>query len=206
LTAFVNNERMAVTSGRFSDVVSRMFRETYHANVLENWGVLWMWHALILLIACVATDLIYWSGHGNRWSYFFLWCIGFGAWAFVFWALRRRMGPVTFVERQIAHVWASSLIASISLFGLETYLDLEPLSLAPMLGIISGTVFLIKAGMLSGTFYVQAAVLFLTTLPMAWYPDWGHTLFGIVSAGCFFFPGLKYYRQRRRNEARARKE
>ena len=26
----------------------------------------------------------------------------------------------------------------------------------------------------------------------------GITLFGIVSAACFFFPGLKYYRQRRR--------
>jgi serine/threonine-protein kinase len=200
LLAYVNNERMVATSGRFSDVLSRMFRETYHANILENWGMLWMWHALILLVACFATDVMYWSGIGDRWGYFVLWCVGFWAWAAVFWVVRRRMGPVTFVERQIAHVWAASLMASVALFGLETYLDLPALTLAPMLGVISGMVFLIKAGILSGTFYIQALVLFLTSVPMAWYPDWGHTLFGFVSAGCFFFPGLKYYRQRRRNE------
>jgi hypothetical protein len=29
----------------------------------------------------------------------------------------------------------------------------------------------------------------------------GLTLFGIVSAGCFFVPGLKYYRQQRRGRS-----
>ncbi len=201
LMAYINHEQMLVTSGRFTDVLSRMFRETYHANVLENWGLLWMWHALVLFLACIATDVMLWINVGTRWSYFLLWTVGFGAWATVFWLVRRRMGPVTFVERQIAHVWAASIVAIVGLFGLETYLQLEPLALAPMLGIVSGMVFLIKAGMLSGTFYLQALLLFLTAFPMAWYPSWGHTLFGIVSAGCFFFPGLKYYRQRRKNEA-----
>lgn len=201
LMAYVKNEPLVATSGRFSDVLSRMFRETYHANVLENWGLLWMWHALILFAACFATDVLYWTQTGTRWNYFLLWCVGFGAWATVFTLVRRRMGPVTFIERQIAHVWAASLVASISLFGLESYLELEPLALAPMLGVISSMVFLVKAGMLSGTFYIQALVLFLTAFPMAWYPTWGHTLFGVVSAGCFFFPGLKYYRQRQRGES-----
>lgn len=203
LLAYVKNEQMMANSGRLTDLLSRMFRETYHANVLENWGLLWMWHALVLLVACVATDLFIWTGTGNRATYFIMWCVGFGAWAAVFWLVRRRMGPVSFVERQIAHVWAASLLTSISLFGLETYLGLEPLALAPMLGVISGMVFFVKAGILSGTFYIQAMVLFATSVPMAWYPDWGHTLFGVVSAGCFFFPGLKYYRQKRRNDAMA---
>jgi len=34
------------------------------------------------------------------------------------------------------------------------------------------------------------------------FPDYGHTLFGFVSGCCFFFPGLKYYRQRLANEAK----
>ena len=29
----------------------------------------------------------------------------------------------------------------------------------------------------------------------------GITLFGVVSAACFFFPGLKYYRQQQASEA-----
>ena len=31
---------------------------------------------------------------------------------------------------------------------------------------------------------------------MALFPDYAHFIFGVVSAACFFFPGLKYYRQR----------
>ena len=31
---------------------------------------------------------------------------------------------------------------------------------------------------------------------MAVFPDYAHLIFGVVSAACFFIPGLKYYRQR----------
>jgi serine/threonine-protein kinase len=64
-------------------------------------------------------------------------------------------------------------------------------------------VFMVKAGILSGAFYLQAAVLFLTAGVMALLPDYAHLIFGVVSAACFFFPGLKYYRQRRRTERAA---
>lgn len=68
--------------------------------------------------------------------------------------LRRRMGPVTFVERQIAHLWAASMVGIALLFPLEYWLKLPVLTLAPVLGIINGMVFLAKAGMLSGEFYI----------------------------------------------------
>jgi eukaryotic-like serine/threonine-protein kinase len=163
--------------------------------VLENWGVLWMWHSLAVLVACLMTNFLYWSDVQNRWYYFYLWSAGFGTWAAVFWALRHRQGPVTFVERQIAHVWAAALVSIIALFPLEAYLDLPPLKLSPVLGLIAGMVFLIKAGILSGRFYVQAAALFLTAGLMTAWPSYEHVVFGLVAAACFFFPGLKYYRQ-----------
>jgi serine/threonine-protein kinase len=196
LEAFLKNEPLAVRSGRFAHVIVRWFRETHHATVLENWGVLWMWHSLALFVACLLTNMLYWRGVENRWYYFYLWTAGFGTWAAVFWALRRRMGPVTFVERQIAHVWAASMACIIALFPLESYLGLEPLKLSPVIGLIAGMVFVVKAGILSGAFYVQAAALFLTAWLMAVFPNYAHLIFGSVSAACFFFPGLKYYRQR----------
>jgi serine/threonine-protein kinase len=196
LEAFLKNEPLAVRSGRFAHVIVRWFRETHHATVLENWGVLWMWHSLALFVACLLTNILFWRGEDNRWYYFYLWTAGFGTWAGVFWAVRRRMGPVTFVERQIAHVWAASMACIIALFPLESYLGLEPLKLSPVLGLIAGMVFVVKAGILSGAFYVQAAALFLTAWLMAIFPNYAHLIFGTVSAACFFFPGLKYYRQR----------
>jgi len=126
--------------------------------------------------------------------------VGFGAWASIFWAMRNRAGPITFVERQIAHVWASSVIANIMLFFVEIIMKLPVLTLSPAISLISGMVFFVKAGILSGMFYFQAAALFLTALVMALYPAVGISIFGIVSALCFFIPGLKYYRQRQQPE------
>ena len=197
LEAFLRDEPVAVRSGHFSQVVARLLRETHHAPVLENWGLLWMWHSLVLLLACVFTEAARWSGVTNRITYGAMWTVGLSAWAAVFWALRHRMGPVTFVERQVAHVWAASMIAIASLFPLEWWLGLPCLTLSPLLAVIAGMVFVVKAGVLSGAFYLQALCLFLAALPMAVFPSVSHLIFGSVAAPAFFIPGLKYYRQRK---------
>ena len=195
LHAYLNDEPITASSGRFADVISRMLRETHNAVLLENWGWLWMWHSLVIFIACAMTNVMYLLEFNNRWYYAGLWTLGFWTWAAVFWAMRRRMGPVTFVERQIAHLWMGSMISISMLFPLELWLDLPVLSLSPVLGLISGMVFIVKAGILSGRFYFQAIVCFSTAIVMALIPDYAHFLFGSVSAACFFIPGLKYYRQ-----------
>jgi eukaryotic-like serine/threonine-protein kinase len=202
LERFLANEPIAARSSRFDQVLTRAFRETHHAVVLENWGVLWMWHSLVLIVLCVVTNAFQWEGITARLPYVGLWTIGLGVWAVIFWNLRHRSGPITFVERQIAHIWAGSVICSTLLFGIEALLDLPVLTLSPVLGLVSGMVFLVKAGILSGAFYIQAAALFATAGAMALWsrtglPPLGISLFGIVSAACFFVPGLKYYRQQR---------
>jgi serine/threonine-protein kinase len=125
-------------------------------------------------------------------------------WAGVFWWLRRRMGPVMFVERQIAHVWAATMCMVAFLYPLELFLGLEPLDLAPLLAVTCGMAFIIKAGILSGSFYLYAIALFVCAFLMAIQTyalkpdDCPMVLFGVTSAACFFFPGLKYYRRKRR--------
>lgn len=200
LRAFLADESISARSGRFGQIVASLMRETHHAVVLENWGLLWMWHSLVLLVVGVLTNILVWNHHTDRLSYVVLWIAILGTWAAVFWTLRRRMGPVTFVERQIAHLWAASMVGIGLLFPLEFWLGEPALKLSPVLGIISGMVFLVKAGMLTGAFYVQAAVLFLTAALMALFPENAHLIFGVASAACFFFPGLKYYRQRQRSD------
>jgi serine/threonine-protein kinase len=198
LRAFLAGEPVAARSGGLTDVMARLFRETHHATVLENWGLLWMWHSVVLLALCVVTDVLAWQAIDSRWPYVVLWGGGLAVWAPIFWALRHRTGPVTAIERQIAHIWGGSVIASVMLFWVEGLLRMPVLTLSPVLALIAGLVFFAKAGILSGAFYVQAAVLYLTALVMCVAPDWQHLIFGIVSAACFFVPGLKYYRQRTR--------
>ncbi len=198
LEAYLKDEPIAAQSGRFADVIANLFRETHHAAVLENWGMLWMWHSLVLFIACVLTNALQFYDFQQRWIYIVMWTFGLWIWAAVFWWLRRRIGPVTFVERQIAHVWAGSMVAIALLFYIEIVLDMPVLRLSPVLALIAGIVFMVKAGILSGSFYFQAAAMFMTAFAMARFPGIAHLLFGAVSAVCFFVPGLKYYRQRQR--------
>jgi serine/threonine-protein kinase len=200
LDAFLADEPVSARSGHLTQVVARWFRETHNAVVLRNWGLLWMWHSLVLLVVCVLTNVLQWNGVTNRMHYFMLWTAGLGTWAAVFWWLRQRIGPVTFIERQIAHIWASSMISIGALFPLEYLLNLPALTLTPVLGLSSGTVFLIKASMLSGTFYVSAVALFASAFAMARWPDYGHVIFGVVSALCFFIPGWKYHQLRLQEE------
>ncbi len=201
LKAYLNDESISAREGRFMQVIGNVFRETHHAQVLENWGVIWMWHSLVLLIASLATNMLALFRDNNRIHYWLMWTVGLGTWAVVFWFVRRTMGPVTFVERQIAHVWAAAMACVAFLFPLEAALGLEALSLAPLLGVVAAMVFLIKAGILSGTFYIHAVVMFGTAILMACFPQYAMMLFGFASAACFFTAGWKYSRRRRRSMA-----
>jgi len=207
LEAWLRNEPVSARSSQFTQVLSRVFRETHHAAVLENWGVLWMWHSLVVLSLCVVTNLLQWrdaaDSNPSRWPYLGLWCVGLSIWAAIFYSLRRRAGPVTFIERQIVHVWAGSMIASMLLYFVEWMLDLPVLKLSPVIALVSGMVFLVKASLLNGRFYFQAAALFLTgavmaIIPRTTLPDVSISVYGVVSGLSFFVPGMKYYRQRKR--------
>jgi serine/threonine-protein kinase len=206
LEAYLHDEPISARSGQFSQVIARVFRETHHATVLENWGLLWMWHAAVILVMCLVTNWLHsmraeWPECAKPWPYLLLWGGGLALWAPIFWKLRHRIGPVTAVERQIAHVWGGSVAAVVLLFVVEWLLRLPVLTLSPVLGLIGGAVFVAKAGILSGVFYLQALAMFATALVMADLQrrgiDYGVTLYGIVSAVAFFLPGWKYYRQSR---------
>ena len=199
LAAYLTNRPISAQQGRFAHVIGSLLRETHHASVMENWGLLWMWHSLALLIACFATQIMFWMNVQERWYYWLLWVAGFGTWAIVFWRARRRMGPVTFVERQIAHLWMGSIICIALVFPFEAYLGVGVLRLAPVLALVAGLVFLAKASILSGSFYIHAFALFATAFFMAWLHDYSLAIFGTVSAACFFIAGRKYHRLSQRS-------
>ena len=67
---------------------------------------------------------------------------------------------------------------------------------ALLLYFIAGMVFVVKAGMLTGSFYFSAGAMFLSAIPMALFPEVGPLIFGAVTAVCFFVPGFKYHRQK----------
>jgi eukaryotic-like serine/threonine-protein kinase len=196
LDAYLAGDPVSARSVSLRSLVQRIFAETHHAPVLENWGLLWMLHSVALLVFFGLTNWLLWRGISARWPYVLLFTVGLGGWASVFWAIRRRGGPITFVERQLAHVWGSGCVAINLLFATEWLLGLPVLALAPVLAIVNGMLFFVKAGILSGIFYLYALVTFLAIVPMALMPRFAPAIFGVVAAGCFFATGLKYHLRR----------
>ena len=63
----------------------------------------------MVLLLCLLTNALARTGRAIAGPYVLIWTVGFSTWAAIFWWLRHRGGPVTFVERQIAHVWGASI-------------------------------------------------------------------------------------------------
>jgi eukaryotic-like serine/threonine-protein kinase len=198
LEAYLRAEPVSARSSSLVYFVSRVFRDTHHAPIQENWGLLWMWHSALILMLCAVTSVLYAAGLRSHGAFLVLWTIGLAAWGAFFWRLRKRGGPVNFVERQIAHAWGAGVAASIALFVVEILLGLDVLSLTPVLPIVSGMVFVVMAGTLGGWFYIAAGLAFAAVIPMAIVKlPLAPLIFGLVSGLGFFVPGLRYYRQRR---------
>ncbi len=197
LEAYVAGEPVSASPSGLRFFLARVFRETHHADVLENWGKLWMWHSLMILLLCFTTQVLVWCRiHDHVW-YLGFWSVGLVTWGAVLWQIRKAAGPVLFVERQIAHAWAAGVLASIAMFLIEWISGIKALTLSPAVAVAAGMVMMFTAGILSGRFYIWAVLNFATAVVMPLIPEVSVLLFGLVSALSFFIPGLKYYRQRK---------
>jgi serine/threonine protein kinase len=203
LDAFLNGEPLSIHPSELRDLIGRLFRPTHHVTILENWGKLWMAHSLFTVCLCALTSLLLTLHVRERWPYMAIWGFGVMTWGGIFWQMRRRAGPVTFVERQIAHVWAAGVAGSFGVLMIEWMLGKPVLEFAPMLAVIAGMVFLCKAGILSGMFYLAVGALFATAAAMIFLPESGILLYGVTLGLSYFVPGLIFFRRRQQAKTSA---
>ncbi|HEY1192467.1 MAG TPA: serine/threonine-protein kinase, partial [Gemmata sp.] len=202
LEAYAAGQPVTAAPSGLRFFIARLFRETHHADVLENWGKLWIFHSAMIFLLCLLTQVLAWTRHTDHVWYMGFWSVGLVTWGGVLWQLRKAAGPVLFVERQIAHAWAAGVCASIAMFWIEWLANLPALTLSPAVAVAAGMVMVFKAGILSGRFYGWAALNFGAAIIMPLVPEVSILLFGAVSALSFFVPGLKYYRQKQQTLAR----
>jgi serine/threonine-protein kinase len=196
LDAFLRGDPVSARSTSLRALAARLLGETHHAPIAEDWGLLWIYHSIALIVFFGVTNVLVLAGVTARWPYVLIFSVGLCGWAAFFWTLRRRGGPIRFVEKQLAHVWGAGIVAINLVFLVEWLLGLPVLSLSPMIAVTNGMLLMIKGGILSGGYYLQAAVTFLTIFPMVLFPRFAPMIFGVVASGCFFATGLKYYRLR----------
>lgn len=204
LEAFLAGEPLSIRPSELRDLIGRLFRPTHHITILENWGGLWMAHSLFTFLLCLLTWGLQQAEVTNRLVYMSLWSAGVMLWGGIFWHMRRRIGPVTFVERQIAHVWAAGVSGTFGVLMLEWLLGRPVLEFAPIIAVLASMVFMCKAGILSGMFYFAVAALFTAAWLMTRLPSEAMLIYGLTLAACYFVPGWIFYRRRRATQREGR--
>jgi serine/threonine-protein kinase len=89
------------------------------------------------------------------------------------------------------------VFGSFGVLVFEPLLDQPLLHFAPLLALVAAMVFMCKAGILSGMFYIASGVLFAAAVLMALLPQWGMLIYGVTHATCYFIPGRIFYHRRR---------
>ena len=197
LEAWLSDESPLVVTMNWRNLVSRIARETSHAEILQNWGLIWMLHGSLLFALAVVCNLMQSCGVESRLACWGVWGGVCPVWIFLYWRLRKRAGPVTLVERQLAHHAAAATLACGLAFVLEGVFGLPLFSLSPVFALVGAYLFLMKAAMMSGRFYLQAVAYALCAPAMYLLPEISMLLLGLVSLAAFFVPGWRYYRRRR---------
>ncbi len=143
------------------------------------------------------TQIMAWSKVNSHVYYLAVWGSGLATWGAIFWRLRRRAGPVLFVERQIAHAWAAGVMAEYRIVRDRSGSGAGSTHSFPSPG---GSrrdgVFFLRGDIVQDGLYMTTVAYFATAVADGTVSE-NRTilLFGrAVSAVSFFVPGLKYYR------------
>ena len=107
LEAYVAGDPVAAYATDTSSYLMRvLLRQTRHVEVMAQWGRVWLAHAVVVMIACLITNLMLLSGVVTIGPYLVVWVPTATAMLAAVWFFRVRAGLwLTPLERQIAQIW-----------------------------------------------------------------------------------------------------
>ncbi|MGH7163423.1 MAG: hypothetical protein ACREID_08050, partial [Planctomycetota bacterium] len=128
-------------------------------SALQNWGTIWKVHALTNGGGFIATDLMLWRGVLDWRPYAAMWtCIVALNIGLIF-ALRRRAGTRSFVDRVIWATWSNFIAAVILLAILNQMLGLVVGFLAPVVAVMASMGFCTMGVAIGRGWYFAAALV-----------------------------------------------
>ena len=196
LDAFGAGRPVSARSTSLPPLAARLLGETHNAAIMENWGVLWICHSFALVAFFSVTNVLLCAGVSARWPYVLVFTVGLGLWAAVFWAMRRRGGPISFVKHQLAHVSGRGDDRNQPHIPARVAPEMARPDAAPRAGDHQWDALHDQGRHPVGArFYLYAGLVFLAMIPMVWYPRFGPLILALPSAFGFFATGLQYHRR-----------
>jgi hypothetical protein len=148
-------------------------------TALQNWGVIWIVHALTNGAAFSTTQILLWKGFQSRWPFILLWTMVVVCNIGLILLLKaRRTGTKTFIENQIWSIWLSFIGAVMLTAVVNDLMGFRLLALGPVIGILSAFGFSMMGAIMGRRWYLGTAIFGLSSLAMAALPKFQYLILG----------------------------
>lgn len=173
----MNREQATQALELLRSVVSQARDDT----ALQNWGVIWIVHALTNGAAFSTTQILLWRGFQVRWPFIALWSLTLVVNIGVIFLLKaRRAGAKTFIESQIWSIWLTFIGAVMLTAVVNDLLGLKLLVLGPVIAILSAFGFSMMGAIMGRRWYLGSLVFGGSSLVMAALPRFQYLILGGV--------------------------
>jgi hypothetical protein len=171
-------------------------------TAVQNWGVLWMLHAVTNGGGFVATNWLLWQGHRTPGPYLLLWlpimAFNLGSIPLL---KRRRAGVRSFVETQIWAIWTAFTGAVVVMAYLNYFMGVEKIFLAPAIAVLAAVAFSSMASIVGRAWYGAAALFVVVAFVTSLLPDYQFLILGVAWAATKLAAGAMLERAKRRRLA-----
>lgn len=180
-------------------LLRKVVEQTRDDTALQNWGVIWMVHAVSNGGGFTVTNILLHLGYQTPWPFVGIWTgiiiFNIGS---IFVLKTGSSGTRSFVERQLWCIWMT-FIGAVMLVALVNYLLGDAIfRLAPIIGVLSAVGFSSMGALIERRFYVLAGWFAAVTLAMAWIPQWQFLILGSAWALTQGYVGYTLHREKRR--------
>lgn len=187
---------------RALEVLRKVVTQARDDTALQNWGVIWMLHAITNGAGFVTTNVLIWEGYLEPPIYVALWggILSFNL-VSIFVLKKRRAGARSFVETQLWAIW-TTFIGAVSLIAvLNHVMALRTFFLGPVIGVLAATCFSFMGSVMGTRWYIATAVFAAAAIAMGLLPDAQFVILGVVWGAMQFLGGAMLHRERRRQVA-----
>ena len=184
-------------------LIRRVVSQARDDTALQNWGVIWMVHAVTHGAGFLGTHLLYAQGHRTPGAYALLWgaIIPFNL-LFIFWLRRNEAAGVrTFIERQVWSIWTTCMAGMVLAAFCNLLLGLEVLFMPAVSCVLIAMAFSVMGALMGRGWYAAAAVFAISALGLAWVPHLGFLVLGALWFTTQFTSGMLLHLARRKRLA-----
>jgi hypothetical protein len=171
-------------------------------TAVQNWGLIWMLHAVTNGGGFVATNWLLWQGHRTPGPYLLLWlpimAFNLGSIPLL---KRRRAGVRSFVETQIWAIWTAFTGAVVVMAYLNYFMGVEKIFLGPAIAVLAAVAFSSMASIVGRAWYGAAALFVAVAVVTSLLPDYQFLILGVAWAATKLAAGTMLERAKRRRLA-----